>query len=664
MLVMFAGCLFVGETAQAAKKQPAAYLMQKDFGKKHESVYVLLEQQEPSLAAAFLQVTEWMTSRNRATKAEKKEMGAFLSQVNKSSLRKDDKKTVRSFIHRVTGKWSGGKIAGVAIGSFFAVYVVLGVAFIGTLIQKARQAQNATFGYDNDLRRHLLGSGSGAQHRAARRTADEVGRGGRGGRGGSNVPTVWAGLRPFPLHLVSQTVASGRSSEVSTFASAGAVDRGSVDLSTPAEKPGFIALVTHFGPARTNMLLNQRDFTPSQDAVYYKKSRYINSFLLQNPSLLSEIGALRMLTLSGDPYIFWQSIDSSSDIHIHKVFRDDSRSLQGFDPVSLADFHSLMGTKRCLEVGAVFGNDKIRSLYDEAQAQAASSADATGSVGADSVVASRVDDSEQIGFVRTLSGNSRLLTTRNFSDYEFLPRSIIAYNSLYSFLLTKPELVERIQILRSFVLKGQFYVFVILDDASSPIQVYKQDGSESRLHDFKQLLIQEGVAHQLHVVLGNDKIRSLFEDAQAYVASADNTTVPAVAGAGGASAVAVSGGVSGSACPSVFFRYLNNTVELSPSTFAQGTALGVPELVASHTQYQRVIEFLQSNKGLHNSLEGVAVVVRDGTPKVLYSNGIQWFIDAAEHQLHTATDTLQVVCGLFGKDAVQKFIIEHVNVVV
>ncbi len=139
MLAMLAGCLFVCETVQAAKKQQAAYLAQKDFGQKHEAVYVLLEQQEPLLAAAFLQATEWMASRNRATRTEKKEMGAFLSLVNKSSLRKDDKRAVRSFIHCATGKWSEGKIAGVTLGALVAASVfscILASQIRGTDIPK------------------------------------------------------------------------------------------------------------------------------------------------------------------------------------------------------------------------------------------------------------------------------------------------------------------------------------------------------------------------------------------------------------------------------------------------------------------------------------------------------------------------------------------------
>jgi hypothetical protein len=537
MLAMLAGCLFVGETVQATKKQPAAYLAQKDFGKKHESVYVLLEQQEPSLAAAFLQATEWMINRNRATKAEKKEMGAFLSLVNKSSLRKDDKKTVRSFIHRATGKWSGGKIAGVAIGSYVALLAIY------ALYAEKKHGINVFTGLRDAVVNSLSVGDSrlGAPDPAARSAKAVTGNNRR------------IGNTSFPLHIVPLT-AAGR---------AGAV----ADVSTGN---GPLTL-----PGRASATVN----------------------VVAGPLVAAGAGG----------------------------------------------------------AGAAAGSARAPVARTPL------------------VFASCADDSKVIGGIRTFSGVSGELTQENFNDEKFVPSRVRAYNSLYPFLLKKSDLVGRIQTLRSFIMEKRSYVLVILDNASSPIQVYENHDSELGLKEFKELDLEEfkrrlgsiGQAHQLHAVFGNDKIKRLYDEAVAQEHAPETATSSAGAGAGGAGgAGAATGsgggaGVAGEDGSRRLFAYSGKRVELSPSTFAQGTALGVPELLASHPQYQLVRSFLQSKAALQPSLEGVAVVIRDGTPKVLYSNGTQWFIDGAEPALHTATDTLQVVCGLFGKDAVQKFIAQH-----
>jgi hypothetical protein len=286
------------------------------------------------------------------------------------------------------------------------------------------------------------------------------------------------------------------------------------------------------------------------------------------------------------------------------------------------------------------------------------------------VVVSSADDSKKIAAIRELGGQSGELTEANFSNENFFPFCTAPASSLYSFLLRNSDLVDRINCLRRLMFAGESYILVSLNDPSSLIQVYKDNNgvfSDVGLASVKYFGSHGGSVYQLHAVFGNDKIRSLYDDAVARERARETATSSAGAGAGGAGAAAGAGGGAGVAEEDgsrPLFTYLGKRVHLSPSTFAQGTALGVPELVASHTQYQQVIKFLQSKAALQDSLEAVAVVIHDGTPKVLYSNGTQWFIDGAEPALHTATDTLQVVCGLFGKDAVQKFITDHVDVLV
>jgi hypothetical protein len=530
MLVMLAGCLFVGETVQAAKKQPAAYLAQKDFGKKHEAVYVLLEQQEPSLAAAFLQVTEWMTSRNRATKAEKKEMGAFLSQVNKSSLRKNDKKTVRSFIHRATGKWSGGKIAGVAIGSY------LGLIAVGALCIKKKYGTNVFTEIRNGLAESLsLGVGSfglRAPHPAVSSAAAGT---------GSDRPVALPGGRSSSIHMVSPTVAGGAGAATGSGGGARAV-AGERRLAIREIRSQETLMLS---PANFN---EKTELPPDPSVRFGPNSHKVlkKKLLKLSPSLIADMLAVRIIFDRNTFYTLFTLTRNPSDIHVYKHGQPLDASAEGPFAKFIDD---TLSAAKLTQFDAEFGNDEINKLYRDAIAEARARDVATaGSAGvpavsggagaadtsAVSVVGSFADDSATIGWVKLLDGTSGQLTKANFSDLQFLPCFSRLTGSLYSFLLKKSDLVERIQILRNLFIKGKRYTLVVLDNAKSDIQVYEgANASNYSLEDFKEDVLSAGDVKQLHVVFGNEEIKRLYREAVAQ-ASARETATSSAGGAGAA----------------------------------------------------------------------------------------------------------------------------------
>jgi len=96
-----------------------AYIQKhKAAAQKHEAIILLLESRAPELATGFLDATEWMLDHAKPTKAEKQQGKDFIAALNVSSkLTKKEKARVRGFVNRSIGVWSGGKIAGVTIGS-------------------------------------------------------------------------------------------------------------------------------------------------------------------------------------------------------------------------------------------------------------------------------------------------------------------------------------------------------------------------------------------------------------------------------------------------------------------------------------------------------------------------------------------------------------------
>jgi hypothetical protein len=117
-----AGTPLAGSTVYIQKHKAAE--------QKHQGIAALLESRAPELTAGFLDATDWMFDHAKPTKAEKQQGKDFIAALNASSgLTKKEKARVRGFVNRSIGVWSGGKIAGVTIGS------AVGLMYLGLVIK-------------------------------------------------------------------------------------------------------------------------------------------------------------------------------------------------------------------------------------------------------------------------------------------------------------------------------------------------------------------------------------------------------------------------------------------------------------------------------------------------------------------------------------------------
>jgi hypothetical protein len=146
-----AGAPIPGSTAYIQKHKNAE--------QKHEAIVALLESRVPELTTGCLDATEWMFDHLKPTKAEKQQGKDFIAALNASSgLTKKEKARVRGFVNRSIGVWSGGKIAGVTIGS------VVGLLLLASGIYKAVPVLKAGMN-------HCFGAGRGGSASGASATA-------------------------------------------------------------------------------------------------------------------------------------------------------------------------------------------------------------------------------------------------------------------------------------------------------------------------------------------------------------------------------------------------------------------------------------------------------------------------------------------------------------
>ncbi|MEI7580327.1 MAG: hypothetical protein WCJ17_00865 [bacterium] len=133
------GAPLAGSTAYIQKHKAAA--------QKHEAIMTLLESRVPELTTGFLNGTEWMFDHAKPTKAEKQQGKDFIAALNASSgLTKKEKARVRGFVNRSIGVWSGGKIAGVTIGSAVGLFSVIHIGLFFAQFKRMRREEKKSWG--------------------------------------------------------------------------------------------------------------------------------------------------------------------------------------------------------------------------------------------------------------------------------------------------------------------------------------------------------------------------------------------------------------------------------------------------------------------------------------------------------------------------------------